>query len=83
MNGNFGGNTGICSNKKPYLIIERPVPNVPENYSEIKGNTSNVSVMLGNCSGFTQISDMQIKHIAATDAEKEKILNLLSSGVYF
>lgn len=83
MNGNFGGNTGICSNKKPYLIIERPVPNVPENYSEIKGNTSNVSVMLGNCSGFTQISDMQIKHIVATDAEKEKILNLLSSGVYF
>lgn len=83
MNGNFGGNTGICSNKKPYLIIERPVPNVPENYSEIKGNTSNVSVKLGNCSGFTQISDMQIKHIVATDAEKEKILNLLSSGVYF
>ena len=83
MNGNFGGNTGICSNKKPYLIIERPVPNVPENYSEIKGNTSNVSVMLGNCSGFTQISDMQIKHISATDAEKEKILNPLSSGVYF
>lgn len=83
MNGNFGGNTGICSNKKPYLIIERPVPNVPENYSEIKGNTSNVSVKLGNCSGFTKISEMQIKHIVATDAEKEKILNLLSSGVYF
>ena len=83
MSGNFGGNTGICSNKKPYLIIERPVPNVPSNYSAIKGNTSNVSVTLGNCSGFTQISDMQIKHISATDAEKTQILNLLTSGVYF
>ena len=83
MSGNFGGNTGICSNKKPYLIIERPVPNVPENYSAIKGNTSNVTVKLGNCSGFTQISDMQIKHISATDAEKTQILNLLTSGVYF
>lgn len=83
MSGNFGGNTGICSNKKPYLIIERPVPNVPENYSAIKGNTSNVSVTLGNCSGFTQISDMQIKYISATDAEKTQILNLLTSGVYF
>ena len=83
MSGNFGGNTGICSNKKPYLIIERPVPNVPANYSAIKGNTSNVTVTLGNCSGFTQISDMQIKHISATDAEKEQILNLLKSGVYF
>lgn len=83
MSGNFGGNTGICSNKKPYLIIERPVPNVPANYSDIKGNTSNVTVTLGNCSGFTQISDMQIKHITATDAEKEQILNLLKSGVYF
>ena len=83
MSGNFGGNTGICSNKKPYLIIERPVPNVPANYSAIKGNTSNVSVTLGNCSGFTQISDMQIKYISATDAEKEQILNLLTSGVYF
>lgn len=83
MSGNFGGNTGICSNKKPYLIIERPVPNVPANYSAIKGNTSNVTVTLGNCSGFTQVSDMQIKHISATDAEKEQILNLLTSGVYF
>lgn len=83
MSGNFGGNTGICSNKKPYLIIERPVPNVPDNYSAIKGNTSNVTVTLGNCSGFTQISDMQIKNISATDAEKEQILSLLTSGVYF
>lgn len=83
MSGNFGGNTGICSNKKPYLIIERPVPNVPSNYSAIKGNTSNVTVTLGNCSGFTQISDMQIKYISATDAEKTQILNLLASGVYF
>ena len=83
MSGNFGGNTGICSNKKPYLIIERPVPNVPANYSSIKGNTSNVTVTLGSCSGFTQISDMQIKYISATDAEKEKILSLLTSGVYF
>ena len=83
MSGNFGGNTGICSNKKPYLIIERPVPNVPDNYSAIKGNTSNVTVKLGDCSGFTQISDMQIKHISATDAEKTQILNLLTSGVYF
>ena len=83
MSGNFGGNTGICSNKKPYLIIERPVPNVPSNYSAIKGNTSNVTVTLGNCSGFTQISDMQIKYISATDEEKTQILNLLTSGVYF
>lgn len=83
MSGNFGGNTGICSNKKPYLIIERPVPNVPSNYSAIKGNTSNVTVTLGNCSGFTQVSDMQIKYISATDAEKTQILNLLTSGVYF
>lgn len=83
MSGNFGGNTGICSNKKPYLIIERPVPNVPANYSAIKGNTSNVTVTLGNCSGFTQISDMQIKYISATDAEKTQILSLLRSGVYF
>lgn len=83
MSGNFGGNTGICSNKKPYLIIERPVPNVPDNYSAIKGNTSNVTVKLGDCSGFTQISDMQIKYISATDAEKTQILNLLTSGVYF
>ena len=83
MSGNFGGNTGICSNKKPYLIIERPVPNVPDNYSAIKGNTSNVTVTLGDCSGFTQISDMQIKYISATDAEKTQILNLLKSGVYF
>ena len=83
MSGNFGGNTGICSNKKPFLIIERPVPNVPSNYSAIKGNTSNVTVTLGNCSRFTQISDMQIKYISATDAEKTQILNLLTSGVYF
>lgn len=83
MSGNFGGNTGICSNKKPYLIIERPVPNVPNNYASIKGNTSNVTATLDSCSGFTQITDMQIKHITATNAEKAEILNLLTSGVYF
>ena len=48
-----------------------------------KGNTSNVTVKLGDCSGFTQISDMQIKYISATDSEKTQILNLLTSGVYF
>ena len=83
MKGNFSGNTGICSNKKPYLIIERPIVSVPDKFSELKGNKSNVTAVLGNCSGFTQVKDVRLSHVSCTNEEKNMLLNLLKNGVFF
>ena len=83
MKGNFSGNTGICANKKPYLIIERPIVSVPDKFSELKGNKSNVTAVLGNCSGFTQVKDIKLSYVSCTNEEKNMLLNLLKNGVFF
>lgn len=90
--GSAGGLTGWCQEFNARLMIYYPVGDVitdaipPEltnlaNYGHTTGFATIDNTMLSNYSGFT-VATNAILNFAATDTEKEMIINLLQSGVY-
>lgn len=79
--GALGGSAGIMSIQKPYVIIQRPrvsVPNFIENYV---GQTSNITMRLGDLTGFTMVEYIHLHDIPATSEELKEIETLLKAGV--
>ena len=79
--GNLGGSAGILSILKPYVIIERPNLSVPANVQHFVGQTSNMTMLLGNCKGFTMCEYVHIDGVSATSDEIMEIEALLKEGV--
>lgn len=79
--GNLGGSAGILSVQKPYLIIQRPVIEVPGGLAGQVGNVSFKAVTLGNCSGFTLVERCHLENITATANEISEIETMLKQGV--
>lgn len=79
--GNLGGSAGILSILKPYVIIERPDVSVPSNVQHYVGQTSNLTMLLGDCSGFTMCEYVHIDGVSATRDEITEIESLLKAGV--
>jgi hypothetical protein len=69
--------------RTPYLLIERPVPSYAGNYKHDRGMPSNISMILSNVSGYTEISDIDLSGIPLTQAELDELRGLLRDGVYF
>ena len=81
--GSYSGNVGSMGVRYPYLIITRPVWQIPGNYYKYHGFPSYITKKLSDVTGFTKIARIKFEHITATDEEKTQIMNLLTSGVYF
>ena len=79
--GNLGGSAGILSVQKPFVIIQRPNLDVPDNLNHFVGNVTFKSMTLGSCSGFTMVDQVHLDGFAATSAEKSEIESLLKGGV--
>jgi hypothetical protein len=79
--GNLGGSAGILSIMKPYVIIERPALSVPSNIQHYAGQTSNITMSLGACRGFTMCEFVHIDGVSATSEEITEIESLLKAGV--
>lgn len=79
--GNLGGSAGILSVQKPYLIIQRPVIEVPGGLSSQVGNVSFKAVTLGSCTGFTLVERCHLENITATANEISEIETMLKQGV--
>jgi len=79
--GNLGGSAGILSIMKPYVIIERPALSVPSNIQHYAGQTSNITMSLGACRGFTMCEFVHIDGVSATSEEITEIESLLRTGV--
>ena len=79
--GNLGGSAGILSILTPYVIIERPDMSVPSNIQHYVGQTSNITMSLGACKGFTMCEFVHIDNVAATSDELLEIESLLKAGV--
>lgn len=82
ISGSLSTAHGILINDKPFLMIERPDTEIPENYASLKGYTSNISMKLSETTGFTKISDIKLDGLSCTDAEKEELLNMMQNGIY-
>lgn len=83
--GQAGSNYGYLGNKKPYLILERPIQSVPSNYGGFIGYTSNIRERVANLKGYTEISEDTIwsdNFGHATEEECEMIKSIMNGGVY-
>ena len=81
--GTFSGSSGYLGIRRPYLIIKRPRMCLPSSYRLFNGYPSMITMKLDTCSGFTQVQQVQLTGIRATNPEKAEILELLKSGVIF
>lgn len=79
--GAFTGNSGYLGARYPYLIIERPNICKPANYQSLNGYPCMMTLVLGECSGFTKVQQVRLENVPATNPEQAEILMLLKGGV--
>ncbi|MDO4800726.1 MAG: hypothetical protein Q4A15_01035 [Prevotellaceae bacterium] len=66
-----------------YLIIDRPIYTKPSTYAHDFGFPCELSLTLGNLTGFTQVShSIELSGIPCTEQERTELKNLLIGGVY-
>ena len=82
--GGFTGTSGyIAGVRRPYAIIKHPNQCYPENYSSYKGFPAMIYMSLGDCEGYTEVHDVQINGMSATNPELGELAELLKTGVIF
>ena len=80
--GSLASNTGVLGEILPYLVLHRPKQSMPQNFKGIKGYQSNITSVLGNCQGYTEVDYIHLQGLdMATDTELQEIETLLKSGV--
>lgn len=79
--GAVSGAAGMLGVQIPYLIWEIPKQALPENFNTFYGYPSNITKVLKDCNGYTEVDDIHIYNIYATDAELREIESLLKGGV--
>lgn len=77
----FGGNSGYVSQRTPFIIIERARLCNPKEYGNYNGYPSMIYLNLGEISGYTEVQQIQLTGINATNPELSEIAELLKSGV--
>lgn len=82
MEGGFGVNTGIFGADDIALFITRAQNAMPENYYNLHGYQTATGGTVGDYSGYTEISYIDLEQCPATDAEKAEIESILRGGVY-
>lgn len=79
----YNSTASLLGVRTPYLMIERPAPSYPRTYKHDRGFPSNITVLLGNISGYTEIEKIDLSGIPLTEQELTELRSLLSEGVYF
>ena len=78
----YASSAAFLGCRYPFLMIERPVSDYARNYQHEVGIPANIYAKLGDVPGFVKMENVHVDGISgATDAEKEEIRRLLSSGV--
>lgn len=79
--GSMASTTGQLSVQTPYLIISRAEQCLPEGYKHYRGYPSNITARLGDLDGYTEVEDIRINDLDATQPELVEIYQLLKKGV--
>lgn len=79
--GSMGGMGGMLGIQTPYLILTRPRQALPKQQNKFSGYPSFITMSLGDCSGYTEIENVHLENIAATEQELSEIESLLKGGV--
>ena len=80
--GQFGESFGAMGNKKPYMILKRPVQVQVPNYQSEYGYPAHKYVNISECTGFIRCRGVHVLSARATDSEKHMIEQALTEGVY-
>ena len=81
--GQLGANYGYMCQQKPFLLLERPVLNQPDEYGAWEGYTSNMYERLGDLHGYTEIDPGTLwtdNMDGITEDEAEMLRSITSSG---
>lgn len=80
--GDTSGSISIMGVRTPFVVLEYPNVNLPDNYKHFFGYPSNQYRVLGELSGYTECLDVMFESTTATDDESAAIINALKGGVY-
>lgn len=80
--GSFGASHGAMGNKTPFIIIRNPIQVKVVNYNDDYGFPAHKRVIVGGCTGYLRVREVNVISASATDEEKAMIEALLKNGVY-
>ena len=80
--GQFGASHGAMGEKIPFIIIRNPIQVKVVNYNDDYGFPAHKRVIVGGCTGYLRVREVNVISAHATDDEKAAIEALLKNGVY-
>ena len=80
--GSFGASHGAMGNKIPFLIIRNPIQVKVVNYNDDYGFPAHKRVIIGGCTGYLRVREVNVISAFATNEEKIAIEEALKMGVY-
>ena len=79
--GAMSGTGGLMGVQTPYLICQRPRQSVPASQNTFTGYPANITATLSDLSGYTEVDNIHLDGLSATQEEQQEIMDLLTSGV--
>lgn len=79
--GSMSGTGGMLAVQTPYLILTRPRQALPKNQNTYTGYPSFIKEKLSDLKGYTEVAEIRLSGVDATDAELDEIVGLLKGGV--
>ena len=79
--GALAGSAAWMGPLKPYLILVQPTQCLPDGQASFTGYPSYITAAVGDLTGYTEFAEIHLEGIAATDAEKAEIEQILRTGV--
>lgn len=81
--GSVSGTGGLMGIQKPYLILTRPRQAVPKNQYKYTGYPAYINRKLSDLEGYTEVDQIHIEGVYATEQEYSELDSLIRSGVIF
>lgn len=80
--GQFGASHGAMGLKVPFIMIRNPIQVKVVNYNEEYGFPAHKRVIVGGCTGYLRVREVNVISAHATNEEKIAIEEALKNGVY-
>ena len=82
--GSVAGNGGLLCNLQPFILVKRPITNIPKNYAKLNGKPSNFNAAVWQLQeGFAQFESIEMGYIEGiTHEEETELKSILTTGFY-
>ena len=80
--GQFGASHGAMGLKTPFIMIRNPIQVKVVNYNDDYGFPAHKRVIIGGCTGYLRVREVNVISAHATNEEKRAIEEELKAGVY-